>query len=44
MPHLFKPTQIGSEIFELMDLTHPRVEREIMNEMSQGIEVYYDVR
>lgn len=41
---LFQPFTIGQETFALMDLTHPRVEKEIMDEMSSGVEVYYDVR
>lgn len=41
---LFHPTDIGSESFSLMDLTHPRVERQIIAEMKQGIAVYYDQR
>lgn len=41
---LFLPVQIGGESFSLMDLHHPRVEKEIMDEMSRGIDVYYDVR
>ena len=44
MPALFKPSRIGSETFSMMELTHPRVEKEIMDEMSSGVEVYYDVR
>lgn len=41
---LFQPTTIGRETFALMNLNHPRVEKEIMAEMSQGIDVYYDCR
>lgn len=41
---LFHPVRIGTESFALMDLTHPRVEKEIMDEMSSGVDVYYDVR
>jgi predicted nicotinamide N-methyase len=41
---LFKPYLIGSETFALMELNHPRVEQEIITEMSQGIDVYYDRR
>lgn len=44
MPDLFQPTKIGSENFSLMNLNHPRVERDIMDEMSSGVAVYYDVR
>ena len=44
MPPLFKPYLIGSETFALMELKHPRVEQEIIAEMSQGIDVYYDRR
>ncbi len=43
-PPLFKPYLIGTETFSLMELDHPRVEKEIMDEMSRGIEVYYDRR
>lgn len=41
---LFKSCLIGSETFSLMDLNHPRVEKEIITEMSRGIKVYYDRR
>lgn len=41
---LFHPVKIGTESFALLDLTHPRVEKEIMDEMSTGVSVYYDVR
>lgn len=44
MPALFQPVLIGEESFALMNLAHPRVEREIMDEMSEGVAVYYDVR
>ena len=44
MPPLFKPYLIGSETFALMELKHPQVEQEIIAEMSQGIDVYYDRR
>lgn len=41
---LFQSTSIGIETYSFMNLTHPRVEKEIMDEMSRGIEVYYDRR
>lgn len=41
---LFQSTSIGTETYSFMNLTHPRVEKEIMDEMSRGIEVYYDRR
>ncbi len=44
MPPLFKPYLIGSETFALVELKHPRVEQEIIAEMSKGIDVYYDRR
>ena len=44
IPPLFSPTRIGTTTFALMNLNHPRVEKEIMAEMSQGIDVYYDRR
>ncbi|YCM42847.1 methyltransferase domain-containing protein [Verrucomicrobiaceae bacterium 227] len=43
-PPLFKSCLIGSETFALMELDHPRVEQEIIAEMKQGIDVYYDQR
>lgn len=43
-PPLFKPSLIGNETFSLMELDHPRVEEEIIAEMKQGIDVYYDQR
>lgn len=43
-PPLFETTLIGRESFSLMNLNHPRVEEEIIAEMSRGIAVYYDVR
>jgi predicted nicotinamide N-methyase len=43
-PPLFKPCLISSETFSLMELNHPRVEQEIIAEMKQGIDVYYDQR
>ena len=44
MSPLFTPVPIGSETFSLMDLTHPRVEKEIIAEMKTGVAVYYDQR
>lgn len=41
---LFLPVQIGGDSFSLMNLNHPRVEKDIMDEMSTGVQVYYDVR
>ena len=41
---LFQPELIGSETFALMDLNHPRVEDDIMADMSAGVAVYYDRR
>lgn len=41
---LFESSTIGSETFALMNLNHPRVEKDIMAEMSTGIDVYYDRR
>lgn len=35
---------VGSEVYELLDLDHPAVERRILNEMSGGVPVYYDRR
>jgi predicted nicotinamide N-methyase len=42
--HLFEPATIGAETFSLMNLTHPRVEKKIIAEMSSGVAVYYDQR
>lgn len=44
LPSLFQPVSIGTETFFFMNLTHPRVEKEIMTEMGHGIDVYYDRR
>lgn len=41
---LFEPMLIGAETFSLMNLTHPRVEKEIIAEMAAGVAVYYDQR
>lgn len=41
---LFKPALVGQEWYSLMNLNHPRVEKDIMAEMSRGIAVFYDVR
>src|SRR5690606_17098303 len=35
---------IGTEIYDLLDLDHPEVEKRILDEMSAGISVYYDRR
>ncbi len=44
MTDLFQSVPIGSETFSLMNLTHPRVEQEIIAEMKTGVAVYYDQR
>ena len=35
---------IGKDYFHLMNLKHPRVEKEVMAEMEAGVDVYYDRR
>jgi predicted nicotinamide N-methyase len=41
---LWQTTSIGDEAYTLLNLDHPSVERRILDEMEQGIEVYYDRR
>ena len=38
------PTKVGGEEFDLLNLEHPEVEKEVMREMENGVKVYYDRR
>ena len=41
---LWHPKQIGSHSFYFLNLDYPEVEKRIMDEMSNGVDVYYDRR
>lgn len=36
--------QVGGESFQLLNLEHPTVEKQVMAEMATGVDVYYDRR
>ena len=41
---LYYPEPIGVETYSFMNLTHPRVEKEIIADIAAGVAVYYDQR
>jgi predicted nicotinamide N-methyase len=41
---IWKKASFGDNLFYLLDLDHPEIEKEIIGEITSGIDVYYDRR